>query len=92
MGLVTTTRNCQVRTFHRAENGNVKTFQVNTVAGVNKWAASAIKKKQKGPLETPASSSKKIESVQKTLREESTDEKNNGLIDQVLTEINSPTC
>ena len=90
LGLVTTTRNCQVRIFHRAENGNVKTFPVNTVAGVNKWAATAIKRKPKGPLETPAPSSKKIESVLKRLREESTDEKNNELIDQALSEINSP--
>ena len=46
-----------------------------TVAGVNKWAATAIKRKPKGPLETPAPSSKKAESVLKRLREESTDEK-----------------
>ena len=49
------------------------------------------RKKPKGPLETPASSSKKIESVLKRLWEESTDEKNNELIDQALSEINSPT-
>ena len=90
LGLVTTTRNCQVRIFHRAENGNVKTFPVNTVVDVNKWAATAIKRKPKGPLETPAPSSKKIKSVLKRLREESTDKKNNELIDQALSEINSP--
>ena len=39
LGLVTTTRNCQVGIFHRAESGNVKTFPVYFVAGANKWSA-----------------------------------------------------
>ena len=48
LGLVTTIWKCQVRIFHRAENSNVKTFPVNTVAGINKWAATAFKKKNRG--------------------------------------------
>ena len=45
-GLITTTRNCQVRIFYKDENGARISFPVNNKSSVDYWAETAMKKVQ----------------------------------------------
>ena len=46
-GLITTTRNCQVRVFYKDENGARISFPVNNKSSVDSWAETAMKKMQR---------------------------------------------
>ena len=45
-GLITATRNCQVRVFYKDENGARISFPVNNKSSVDSWAETAMKKVQ----------------------------------------------
>ena len=92
LGIVTTTRNCQVRIFHRAEDGTSQSFPVNSVSGVDQWAETAVKRNSKNRNTKPVSlqSTKNLEQALKRIREKSADIENNKIIDEALNEITSP--